>query len=79
MTQIPVENGLRFLAAISKEHLRDFIELVYAHMGPAHEPQLLVHSDETPAEGIFLTQFHMMNISKKQNNYLDAMFDREEM
>ena len=71
MAQIPVENGLRFLAAISKETLNEFIELVHTHMGPAAEPLLLIHSDETPVEGIFLDQFHMMRLSKKQNNYLD--------
>ena len=79
MIHIPVENGLRFLAAISHKHLRDFIDLVYVHMGPAHEPQLLVHSDETPVEGIFLNQFHMMSISKKQNNVIDALIDRGEL
>lgn len=77
--RFPVENGLRFLAAISHQHLRDFIELVYVHMGPAHEPQLLVYSDETPAEGIFLSFHHMMHASKKQSNYIDAMYDRGEL
>jgi hypothetical protein len=58
MSEIKVENGLRFLAAISRDHLREFIDLVHAHMGPAAEPQLLVHADATPAEGIFLNKFN---------------------
>lgn len=51
MIQIPVENGLRFFAAISKDHLQDFIELVHVHMGPSAEPQVLITHNNQPTEG----------------------------
>jgi hypothetical protein len=62
MIHIPAENGMRFLAAISKQHLQEFIDLVHAHMGPGAEPQLLVHADATPAEGIFLNKSDKENV-----------------
>jgi hypothetical protein len=79
MSEIRVENGLRFLAAISRDHLREFIDLVHTHMGPAAEPQLLIHSDETPVEGIFLNQFHMNNLSPLQNRIYNSKLDRGEL
>jgi len=73
---IPLENGLRFLAAISKEAVQDFVDLVHAHMGPAAEPQLLIYEDIVPEERVFLSAKHLMPASPKHNRYYNAMIEK---